>query len=122
MGGGERVFFLKKIKKSLIICNRDDDASRHPRAPRPNLGLQDGGGGAKAHPPQLFAPLKKPSQVSMSHRTPPPINSCKYVQTMPITFWGTPTLHASPNLDPAPSNSTSAISRQGLHAAFEGRG
>lgn len=70
---GERVF-LKKIKKLLIICNRDDDASRHPRAPHPDLGPQDGGGGAKAHPPpnSPHPPKKiKPSQVSMSHRTPP---------------------------------------------------
>lgn len=59
MGGGGKGFFYKnknKNKKSLIICNGDDDASRHPRAPHPDLGPQDGGGGAKTHPPNSAPP------------------------------------------------------------------
>lgn len=52
----------------------------------------------------LSAPKIKPSQVSTSHRTPLPINSCKYGQIMPVTFGAPPpsTLHASCNLDIPP--------------------
>lgn len=47
-GGGGKGFFLK-IKKS-IICNGDDHASRHPRAPHPHLGPRMEGEGPEPTP------------------------------------------------------------------------
>lgn len=122
---GKALFYIyiKKIKMS-IICNGDDHhASRHPRAPHPHPGRRMEGEGPSPTPSNSppSPPQIKPSQVSMSHRTPSPISSCKYVQIMPIT-WGAPapTVHA-PTRTPNPS-STSAVSAGAACCAVEGRG
>nr|XP_012609588.1 LOW QUALITY PROTEIN: extensin-like [Microcebus murinus] len=104
-GVGNGFFFYKKKSKS-IICKRDDDASRHPRAPHPPTpgapGWRERG---QSPSPQLFPPppkKKKPSQVSMSHRTPPShrlsVNKSKLCQL----HLGAPppTLCMPPILDP----------------------
>lgn len=111
-GGGKG--FLKKIKKS-IICNGDDHASRHPRAPHPRLGPRMEGEGPEPTPSNSPPhPQIKPSQVSMSHRTPSPTNSCKYVQVMPITSGHRPLLCM---LQPGPLPQLHLSNkRQGLHA------
>ena len=117
-GGWGKGFFLKKKIKVINNMQRGRPRQQTPPGPSPRPGPQDGGEGPKPMSLTLRpTPQIKPSQVSMSHRTPPPINSCKYVQIMPVTFgYLPPTLHASLNLDLSPHNSTSAISAGGLHA------
>lgn len=124
-GGGLGKRFFLKIKKSLIICNGDDHASRHPRAPHTDLGPRMEGRGRSPCPSTLRpTPQIKPSQVSMSHRTSPPINSCKYVQIMPVTFGAPPSYSAClPQPGPLPPQLHLSNKRRGAAChAVEGRG